>query len=245
MSTVLPSGPKKEKTEESSGLRTTPTLRAVHPRYRALFFTCPHCGVASTQWWIDLYRIDTTLKDGRRIEVSTKFDDLAMSRCNACDGRALWFEKQLLYPENSDAPPVSPDMPAELRRDYEEAAAIFSKSPRAAAALLRMCVEGLIKKITEKDTFDKAIVALQARGIPPQIQLALDVIRQNGNEVLHAGQLYGEDNEATVAMLFKLVNSVVTWAITEQRQLQELYEQIPEDKRQRLEKRRAEDAAKK
>ncbi|WP_213565259.1 DUF4145 domain-containing protein [Microvirga sp. 3-52] len=156
----------------------------------------------------------------------------------------MWFEKQLVHPEDNDAPPVSPDMPAELRRDYEEAAAIFSKSPRAAAALLRMCVEGLIKKVTEKDSFDKAITALQARGLPSQIQLALDVIRQNGNEVLHAGQLYGEDDEATVAMLFKLVNSVVTWSITEQRQLQELYEQIPEAKRKHLEDRRAKDAAK-
>ena len=130
------------------------------------------------------------------------------------------------------------------RGDYEEAAAVSSASPRAAAALLRMCIEGLCKKITGVNSFDKAVAALQEQRIPVEIQLAMDVIRQNGNEVLHAGQLYGEDDAATVGMLFKLANAVVAWAITERRELRDLYNQIPEAKRKHLEERRQREAGK-
>ena len=67
----------------------------------------------------------------------------------------------------------------------------------------------------------------------------MDVVRTNGNEALQAGRLYGDDDAATVSLLFRLVRSIVAWAITEQRVLQELYQQIPPEKREHIEKRRA------
>lgn len=237
MSTLMP-GPKKEKLEGASGLRSQATKREISPKYKADYFTCPRCGVASAQRWIDLHTVERVYGNGSMREVTTKLADIGISQCGTCSARSLWFEAQLVFPETHDAPPMSPDMPPDLQRDYEEAAAIASASPRAAAALLRMCIEGLCKKITGAETFDKAIATLQQQHIPPEIQLAMDVIRQNGNEVLHAGQLYGDDDASTVAMLFRLVNTVVTWAITEKRELQELYNQIPEAKRKHLEERR-------
>jgi Domain of unknown function (DUF4145) len=173
-------------------------------------------------------------------QAQTKMDDMAISVCGTCSARSLWFEKTIIYPSTvSTAPAMSPDMPAELQREYEEAAGVAPVSPRAAAALLRMCVEGLCKTISGKDRFEDAIDELQKKGLPPEIQLAMDVIRQSGNEVMHAGRLYGEDDQQTVSILFRLANSIVTWAITEKRQMLELYEQIPEEKRKALEQRRA------
>jgi hypothetical protein len=173
-----------------------------------------------------------------------EFDDLAMCVCGASGCRSLWFEQQRIYPRTSDAPAMSPDMPEGVRKDYEEAAAIASESPRAAAALLRMCIEGLCKDIAEKPKFDIALDELARRGIPEEIQTAIDVIRMNGNEVMHAGRLYGTDDAGTVAMLFKLANVIVTWAITDRKLLRDLYTQIPETKRESVEKRRAEARAK-
>lgn len=129
-------------------------------------------------------------------------------------------------------------MPIAMQADYEEAAAISSISPRASAALLRMCVENLCKHLSAKSKFDDAMDALAKQGLPAEIQIAMDVVRLNGNEVLHAGQLYGNDDNATVSMLFRLVNLIVTWAITEKRELAALYEQIPPEKRAKLEERR-------
>jgi hypothetical protein len=131
---------------------------------------------------------------------------------------------------------MSPDMPEAVQRDYEEAAAVASASPRAAAALLRMCIEGLCKEVAGKPKFDAAIAELVRRGIPVEIQLAMDVVRANGNEVMQAGRRYGDDDHATVSILFRLANSIVTWAITEKNQLRELYEKIPQEKREHLER---------
>lgn len=226
-----------ELTEAGSGLRAQSSPRNVSPTFRAAYFSCPRCGVASFQQWIDLHAKE--YRTSIHKEVTVKITDIAISRCGTCSARSLWFEKELIFPATHDAPAMSPDMPPELQKDYEEAAAVAAASPRAAAALLRMCIEGLCKKLTGASSFEDAISQLVKQGMPSEIQLALDIIRQNGNEVMHAGQLYGDDDNATVVMLFKLVNSAVAWAITEKRQLRDLYNQIPEEKRQKLEARRA------
>ncbi|ESZ07256.1 hypothetical protein X736_13275 [Mesorhizobium sp. L2C089B000] len=85
-----------------------------------------------------------------------------------------------------------------------------------------MCIEGLCKSVTKKDNFNDAVHELELRGVPKQITVAMDVVRLTGNEVLHAGQLYGQDDAATVATLFRLANLIVQWAITDQNSLQEL-----------------------
>lgn len=103
-----------------------------------------------------------------------------------------------------------------------------------------MCVEALCKEISGKSKFDAAMNELARRGIPEEIEAAMDVIRWNGNEVMHAGRLYGQDDAGTVSMLFRLANGIVTWAITDQKRLQALYNEIPADKREAVAKRRAE-----
>lgn len=237
MSRFLPSIPKEE-VEGESGLRKQAAPKDISPRFRERYFTCPRCRVASWQHWLDLFTKENKVVSGSYKEVTTKLADVSISTCGTCSARSLWFEQTLIFPVSYDAPPMSPDMPQELQRDYEEAAAVSQASPRAAAALLRMCIEGLCKKLSGAGTFEKAVEWLDEAGCPREIQLALDIIRQNGNEVMHAGQLYGNDDNATVAVLFRLANSVVSWAITEKRQLEDLYNQIPEDKRKALEARR-------
>lgn len=220
---------------EKSGLTTPSQLRDLAPGFNRLFFTCSSCGVAASQAWQVLQRKEWR---GSR-EFHVKIEDLSMCTCGACGQRSLWFESQKVYPRTSDAPAMSPDMPQSVRRDYEEAAAIASDSPRAAAALLRMCIEGLCKEISGKPKFDAAMDELARRGIPEEIETAMDVIRMNGNEVMHAGRLYGQDDAGTVSMLFRLANVIVTWAITDRKMLQSLYTDIPADKREAVAKRRA------
>jgi len=49
----------------------------------------------------------------------------------------------MAWPATLVGPPPSPDMPTEILDDYNEARAIGATSTRAAAALLRLCVQRL------------------------------------------------------------------------------------------------------
>ena len=107
-----------------------------------------------------------------------------------------------------------------------------------------MCIESLCKEVTGKRKFDDAIRELERQGIPKEIATAMDVVRLTGNEVLHAGQLYGSDDAKTVARPFRLASLIVNWAITEKRELQELVAAIPKDRLERIEQQRGDNASK-
>jgi len=187
------------------------------------------------QFWKDLYDKETR-PHGRTVE--RKLTDIGISSCYACSAKSLWFEGQLVFPATTAEFSVPAELPSELSRDFEEAAAIAHVSPRAASALLRMCIEGLCKTVTGKSKFDAAIKALEQQGIPDEIAAAMDVVRLTGNEALHAGQLYGADDAKTVAILFRLATLIVKWAITERRELRELIESIPKEKLEHRRKQR-------
>lgn len=232
-------GPEKETVSAPTGLRDVSVAPDRSAKFRGTVFTCPRCGVVAAQSWIDTYRKYRDFKTGRMVEVEEKLEDLALSTCSSCTGRSLWFEGKLFYPKLNSAEPMPIDLPSSVQIDYEEAQAIASTSPRGAAALLRMCVENLCKSVTGKGSFDAAIGELERSGLPPAISTAMDVVRSNGNEALHAGRLYGNDDAGTVTLLFRLVRSIVSWSITEKRELDDLYQQIPPEKREHIEKRRA------
>ncbi|MER9373658.1 DUF4145 domain-containing protein [Mesorhizobium sp. M0491] len=218
--------PSTETIDITSGLRDAPVQGDYTPGFRKTRFKCPRCPVVSLQTWTIPYKKDFKMVGGRNGHVEEIIADLGISKCVACGGRSLWFEGTLVYPSHSGDHPIPQDLPPQLQKDFEEAAAVADASPRAAAALLRMCIEGLCKFVTQKDNFDDAVHELEKQGVPKQITVAMDVVRMTGNEVLHAARLYGSDDPGTVAILFRLANSIVQWAITEQKQLQELVTQI-------------------
>ena len=77
----------------------------------------------------------------------------------------------MIYPGSSPAPLPNPDLPEEIKADYEEARAIISRSPRGACALLRLCVQKLCGILGEsgKDV-NGDIAALVKKGLNPKIQ---------------------------------------------------------------------------
>ncbi|WP_292634480.1 DUF4145 domain-containing protein [Mesorhizobium sp.] len=182
--------------------------------------------MVAAQMWTIPYGKSFKQLGGKFTSLEEQIADLGISQCVACGGRALWFEGTLVYPSQSGDHPIPQDLPPQLQKDFEEAAAVAGASPRAAAALLRMCIEGLCKFVAHKDTFNDAVYELEKQGVPKQIAVAMDVVRMTGNEALHASRLYGADDATTVAILFRLANSIVQWAITDKKQLQELVAEI-------------------
>jgi hypothetical protein len=155
--------------------------------------------------------------------------ELRLSMCGRCGKYALWMSEKLVYPVATIAPAPNDDLPAAIRGDYEEAAAVLSASPRASCALLRLAIQKLCKELGEDARdLNSAIGALVMRGLPERVQRALDVVRVVGNNAVHPGEMDLTDDTERARALFTLVNLIVQSMITEPRQVQELYDALPD-----------------
>jgi hypothetical protein len=128
----------------------------------------------------------------------------------------------------------------DIRADYEEAASIANKSPRGAAALLRLCVQKLCEQIGERGkNINEDIATLVAKGLPIEVQRALDAVRVIGNNAVHPGEINLKDEPDTVASLFVLVNIIADRMITQPKQAAGLYDALPAGVREAIAKRDA------
>lgn len=170
------------------------------------------------------------------------------ARCARCKTWSLWAmnagakECHLVFPPKLTAPLPNLDLPDDCKGDYEEARRVLSDSPRAAAALLRLCTEKVCRhllKIPEgqKADLDKMVARLVKDGLPKSIQQALDSLRVIGNESVHPGTLDLRDDTTTATKLFDLVNLVVENRISEPRKVAEIYGKLPEKKLKGIEDR--------
>jgi hypothetical protein len=130
-------------------------------------------------------------------------------------------------------------MSDEVRAVYEEARAVAGASPRAAAALLRVCVELVVNELVPGDTklFSK-IGTLVEQGLDRRIQQMLDSVRFYGNDGgAHPGEIDLKEQPQTVQMLMFCVNRIVEQMVTWPRETDTFYQTIPENKRQGIEQR--------
>ena len=123
-------------------------------------------------------------------------------------------------------PKPNPDMPDSVLKDYMEASEIADKSPRAAAALLRLVAEKLCHEVVKDNskTLDECIDLLVKQGkITDEIRQALDTVRVYGNHSVHLGELSLDDKPDTVNLLFALVNLICNATITQSRMVEEAF----------------------
>lgn len=176
--------------------------------------------------------------EGSRADVDNIVYNLSISSCFNCNGIAVWVHDRLLWPEQGRAVLPNPDLPDDVRRDYEEASTILDLSPRGAAALLRLSVQKLCiflggagKKL------DDDIKALVQKGLDVRVQKSLDVVRVIGNNAVHPGQIDLRDDRATAEKLFNLVNLIVEIMISQPKHIEAMYATLPEGARAAIEKR--------
>lgn len=165
-----------------------------------------------------------------------------MSRCYNCDEISIWVKSSLVYPTRGDSPIPNADLSMDIRQDFDEAGRIVQISPRGAAALLRLSIQKLCKELgATGKTIDEDIAILVKQGLDVRIQRSLDIVRVIGNEAVHPGQLDLRDDVATAERLFGLVNIIADAMITQPKQIEAMYADLPENKRTAIERR---DAAK-
>ncbi|MBC3504205.1 DUF4145 domain-containing protein [Pseudomonas sp. SWRI59] len=204
------------------------------PTFHSERFHCPHptCGAFAHMVW------------------SKVADDVSLAACSSCDEVSIWrryfvqvglgtqLKGTMLFPTATSAPAHHPDMPEDIRSDYEEARLIWETSPRGSAALLRLVVEKLCNHLVgKKGDINNQIGTLVKTGLSPKVQKALDSIRVIGNEAVHPGTMDLNDTPELALALFRLVNLIVQSCITDPREADEIYSALPEPKRKGIEQR--------
>lgn len=201
------------------------------PEFLKPTFHCPHCKAYSQQHWFDINGHSNTF-GGQR------FENLRVSACTNCSKECIWLNEAIIFPRTRGAPPPNPDLSVRIKSLYEEAAKIEHESPRAAAALLRLCLQLICIELGENGkNINADIASLVAKGLPIEVQRALDVLRVIGNNAVHPGEISLEDQPETVTALFTLVNTVADRMITQPKKVAELYDTLPPSVREAIAKR--------
>lgn len=202
------------------------------PEFKKEAFNCPHCRAFAHMKW-------------QSKESSVYYQAI----CDHCKKDSFWRVTQIngsalnngfmvnigtmLYPDFGSAPLPAEDMPEDVKKDYEEAARIFIKSPRGAAALLRLGLQKLCIHLGEEgkniNTDIRSLVKKEV--LSGQVVKVADTLRITGNNAVHPGQIVDEDFDKVAAKMFDLINFIVKKAITEPKELDELYQLMPENAR--------------
>lgn len=114
------------------------TLQATSPQYERKDFRCPHCGVYAYQIWEDL------------LPPMAPANAMKRAFCQHCTEYTIWNDGRLVYPAGLIGPPPADEMNDEVQEVYEEARAVARASPRAAAALLRVCAEMVVNELVPR-----------------------------------------------------------------------------------------------
>ena len=201
-------------------------------RFSSYMCPYPECGIVSQHQWGNVKQLVVKINDAAGSSRTFMGGELTCSFCESCKKEVLFHNGQLIWPTETDAPLPSPDLPPSLLEDFQEAREIYIKSPRGAAALLRLVIQKLCIELgsTEKD-INKAIGKFVSDGkISPMIQKALDAVRVIGNEAVHPGSIDLRDDSTTVNSLFGLINFIVEKMIGDPKRIDEIYGSLPQQK---------------
>jgi len=205
-------------------------MEYIQPEVFKKSFTCPHCGTISQQhWWQRMW-------NGRE-HSDPNNNPLRIGICQHCGKQSVWINEKMYYPDTGTAPFPNSEMPEPVNRLYMEAAAIHTKSPRGAAALLRLSIQVLCKELGEQGKdINTDIGNLVKKGLPKIVQQSLDIVRVTGNDAVHPGQI-DTDNPETVKQLFDLVNIIVEYMIALPKRVSGIYSNLPANKKDGIEQR--------
>jgi hypothetical protein len=203
----------------------------VPPTWKIDRFNCPRCGAFAHHWWEDAQH-----------HVAGGWSDynppLTTSTCVSCAGIAIWVQAQMVYPTVFIAPLPHDDLAEPARATFIEARGVFSASPRASAALLRLCLQQLVAMLgAQSDNLNAAVGKLVEMGLSPKVGQAMDALRVIGNESVHPGQIDVDDDPQLALNLFDLVNIVVQSMVTDPQMITEIYGRLSQGQRDQIERR--------
>ncbi|WP_300222962.1 DUF4145 domain-containing protein [uncultured Helicobacter sp.] len=223
------------------------------PRFREDAFVCPYCKIYSQIEW----------HEDKALEIDNPYtEELAkgycFAQCKQCGGvmcfayqlnsvyQDEWgnyreeFDDTMIFPSQQNIVPPLDNMPKHIKDIYNEASAVFSTSPRASCALLRLALQELMIFLKENfeeyhDLKGKKIdsdieTLVKNHRLDSKIQKALDIVRITGNNAVHPNELDINDSPDIAQQLFKMINFIVEEMVTKnnEKEIEELYAKMPQ-----------------
>lgn len=203
---------------------------------------CPHYNSKSVLAW-EMVAMD----DYEKYTFKNYEDCFAIiCECLGCKQLSLFFKsentniEQLAFPNKlTGIPSPNEDMPEDIKKLYIEASEVLSVSPRASAALSRLAIDQLTSKLNPNgESLNIRISNLVKKGLPEKIQKALDAVRVIGNNAVHPGEInFDEDSSEISITLLQLINVIVDYVISQPKQINQIYETLPEAALKAIDKR--------
>lgn len=215
------------------------------PIYGQGEFHCPHCNVYAKQFYSHL-TTNNQFPWQSVVDQNSKFEEVlsskwVISKCQRCDQHIVWFEENIIHPKKVTVSPPNMDLDADIQVDYLEAARILSDSPRSSAALLRLALQKLCKQLGEKgDNINQDIKNLVSKGLNSLVQKSLDALRITGNNAVHPGEINLQEEPERVVKLFDLINFIANKMITEPKEIESFYSDLPDKAKAAVENRDSE-----
>lgn len=215
-------------------------MKHIPPQFDLKSFHCPLCSVLSEQTWAkgvsgQYLKIHPNGQQGWETYVLTNF---ASAKCSHCDGISVWLDKKMVYPLSGNVEMANIDLPDDIKNDYNEAKDIVNISPRGSSALLRLAIQKLCGHLGEKGkSINDDIANLVKKGLPIQLQQALDSVRVIGNHAVHPGVIDLDDKPETAYALFSFVNIICDYFITQPKKINEVFSNLPQKDRDNIAKR--------
>lgn len=221
------------------------------PKFNENSFTCPYCQTYAQQKWrtykifndehssyFDFVSEQRLYVKGFEDEEVEAIDDFGVSTCNVCGKYHLWHNDKMIIPTNSPIPMPLEDMPKVVKDLYLEARDVYPISHKSACAILRLAVQHLCKELGEKGkNINDDIGSLVSKGLPEKIQKALDIVRVVGNNAVHPGKMEDSDTKVYAEKMFMLVNMIVEDRIVKPKEIDDLFEGLPEENIKAIERR--------
>lgn len=205
------------------------------PKAHQAKFHCPQCGVYAIQYWGYMKSFNRYGYDNLSDNMSTAY---RISKCSHCEKYLLWHDDKLIYPRSTSVELPNEDLTEEIKELYSEAALILTDSPRAAAALLRLALQLLLKELGGKGKhIDTDIKTIVAGGVDPQVQKAMDIVRVFGNNGAHPGEIQLNEDPELVKKMFELINYIATKMITSKKEIDTLFDGLPDGIKGAIDKR--------
>ncbi len=180
---------------------------------------CLRCGAYARQRWFPFvvgYQYKGSGEGAAWWGIGREAAGVAMSFCEACRQPVVWHGQSPIWPLTTSAPPAVEAMPEEARADFDEAREVVDRSPRSAAALLRLSLQKLCRHLGRPGkNIDDDIRALVESGLPDTVRQALRAVRTVGDDAVRPGELDHHDDRETALALFDLVNTVADKMIAE------------------------------
>lgn len=200
------------------------------PVFESEQFHCVFCNVFASQRWEKIL-----------VHNGSNFIPIGEDQCSYCyhcRKRAIWHDGRMVFPDKISVEMPHSDLPQDCLPEYMEARSIFSRSPRSSAALLRLCIQKLMPHLGETGkNINDDIKSLVAKGLPPLIQKSLDLCRVIGNNAVHPGEIDLNDTPEVAENLFRMVNFIVENRISTPKEIEKLYNQLPQGSLDAIEKR--------